>query len=61
VEIMNDMELENEIRVEMAKKQQRPNLIRSADNEEGQKIAKISLTDCLACSGCVTSAETVLI
>ena len=35
----------------------RPNLIKSG----ADKIAKISLTDCLACSGCVTSAETVLI
>ena len=35
----------------------RPNLIRSG----ADKIAQISLTDCLACSGCVTSAETVLI
>eukprot|EP01035_Chromulina_nebulosa_P025070 gene25070-32691_t len=25
------------------------------------KVAKVSLNDCLACSGCVTSAETVLI
>ena len=33
--------------------------------KDGSKIklqkAKISLDDCLACSGCVTSAETVLI
>jgi len=27
----------------------------------GQAVAQISLSDCLACSGCVTSAETVLI
>ena len=27
---------------------------------EGGKVAKVSLNDCLACSGCVTSAETVL-
>lgn len=26
-----------------------------------KKTASISLTDCLACSGCITSAETVLI
>eukprot|EP00049_Salpingoeca_infusionum_P005647 m.94919 g.94919 ORF g.94919 m.94919 type:complete len:455 (+) comp13033_c0_seq10:201-1565(+) len=34
-------------------------------NKEGDKVklekAKISLTDCLACSGCITSAETMLI
>jgi iron only hydrogenase large subunit-like protein len=34
-------------------------------NKEGESIqlqpTKISLTDCLACSGCVTTAETVLI
>ena len=32
-------------------------------NENGSQITKveISLGDCLACSGCVTSAETVLI
>eukprot|EP00743_Colponemidia_sp_Colp-15_P003039 GILK01003285.1.p1 GENE.GILK01003285.1~~GILK01003285.1.p1 ORF type:complete len:505 (-),score=90.58 GILK01003285.1:106-1503(-) len=35
----------------------RPNLI----NKTTQQTAKVSLTDCLACSGCVTSAETVLI
>ena len=35
----------------------RPNLIKAG----ADKIAKISLQDCLACSGCVTSAETVLI
>jgi len=35
----------------------RPNLIKSG----ADKIAQISLVDCLACSGCVTSAETVLI
>ena len=35
----------------------RPNLIKAG----ADKIAQISLQDCLACSGCVTSAETVLI
>ncbi|CDW83058.1 cytosolic fe-s cluster assembly factor narfl [Stylonychia lemnae] len=36
----------------------RPNLIKT----QGDSLtAKVSLTDCLACSGCVTSAETVLI
>jgi iron only hydrogenase large subunit-like protein len=29
--------------------------------KEGQDVASITLADCLACSGCVTSAETVLI
>jgi iron only hydrogenase large subunit-like protein len=35
----------------------RPNLIKSGTD----KIASVTLQDCLACSGCVTSAETVLI
>lgn len=35
----------------------RPNLIKSSVD----KIAAVTLQDCLACSGCVTSAETVLI
>ena len=35
----------------------RPNLIKAG----ADKIAQVSLQDCLACSGCVTSAETVLI
>ena len=35
----------------------RPNLIKAG----ADKIATVSLQDCLACSGCVTSAETVLI
>lgn len=40
----------------------KPNLIKQQENAEtGEKVAKISLQDCLACSGCVTSAETVLI
>eukprot|EP00514_Thraustochytrium_sp_LLF1b_P006133 CAMPEP_0184519922 /NCGR_PEP_ID=MMETSP0198_2-20121128/6888_1 /TAXON_ID=1112570 /ORGANISM="Thraustochytrium sp., Strain LLF1b" /LENGTH=568 /DNA_ID=CAMNT_0026910477 /DNA_START=115 /DNA_END=1821 /DNA_ORIENTATION=- len=34
-----------------------PNLIKTSE----EKTAKVSLSDCLACSGCVTSAETVLI
>jgi iron only hydrogenase large subunit-like protein len=38
--------------------QQEPNLIRASG---ANKSAKVSLSDCLACSGCVTSAETVLI
>ncbi|KAF4669133.1 hypothetical protein FOL47_002696 [Perkinsus chesapeaki] len=44
----------------------RPQLIKSKKAEEkttGQTatIAQVSLSDCLACSGCVTSAETVLL
>ena len=35
----------------------RPDLIKS----NADKIASVTLQDCLACSGCVTSAETVLI
>ena len=41
-------------------KKVRPNLIKST-GEGATKIASISLQDCLACSGCVTSAEAVLI
>lgn len=26
-----------------------------------QQVAKVSLSDCLACSGCITTAETLLI
>ena len=36
----------------------KPDLIKAKG--EGQ-TAKVSLSDCLACSGCITSAETVLI
>lgn len=36
----------------------RPDLIKSSGPA---KAAQVSLNDCLACSGCVTSAETVLI
>ena len=35
----------------------KPNLIKQDANQK----ATVSLADCLACSGCVTSAETVLI
>ena len=45
--------------------QKRPDLIKAVKtNELGKEdkvTAKISLSDCLACSGCITSAETVLI
>ena len=42
---------------------QKPDLIklRASVASKGQKVAAVSLNDCLACSGCVTSAETVLI
>ena len=36
----------------------RPDLIKASKESQ---TAKVSLSDCLACSGCVTSAETVLI
>lgn len=36
----------------------RPDLIKAKGESQ---TAKVSLSDCLACSGCVTSAETVLI
>eukprot|EP00928_Gymnodinium_smaydae_P042795 TRINITY_DN28789_c0_g1_i1.p1 TRINITY_DN28789_c0_g1~~TRINITY_DN28789_c0_g1_i1.p1 ORF type:complete len:626 (-),score=153.74 TRINITY_DN28789_c0_g1_i1:77-1954(-) len=41
----------------------RPNLIKSKQSAEDPKaqIGQVSLSDCLACSGCVTSAETVLL
>lgn len=29
--------------------------------EEAPKVAKVTLNDCLACAGCITSAETVLV
>ena len=39
-----------------------PNLIRTKGGlDNSQKVATVSLNDCLACSGCVTTAETVLI
>lgn len=36
----------------------RPDLIKATGEN---KVAAVTLQDCLACSGCVTSAETVLI
>jgi hypothetical protein len=38
-----------------------PDLIKTKVGAHNQKVASVSLNDCLACSGCVTSAETVLI
>jgi len=42
---------------------QRPNLIKSKKSAVDPKaeIGQVTLSDCLACSGCVTSAETVLL
>eukprot|EP00438_Fugacium_kawagutii_P006964 Skav214557 [mRNA] locus=scaffold627:6632:10416:- [translate_table: standard] len=42
---------------------QKPNLIKSkqSSNDPKAQIGQVSLSDCLACSGCVTSAETVLL
>eukprot|EP00924_Labyrinthula_sp_SR-Ha-C_P005172 snap_masked-scaffold_1-processed-gene-23.48-mRNA-1 protein AED:0.35 eAED:0.35 QI:0/-1/0/1/-1/1/1/0/506 len=41
---------------------QEPNIIKTKLKKgKTKKIAQVSLTDCLACSGCVTSAETILI
>jgi iron only hydrogenase large subunit-like protein len=37
----------------------KPDLIRVKDKE--RQTAKVSLNDCLACNGCVTTAETLLI
>ena len=33
----------------------------SSAAEEAPKVAKVTLNDCLACAGCITSAETVLV
>lgn len=44
--------------VETAVESVRPNLIKKTGPEDK---AQVSLSDCLACSGCVTSAETVLL
>lgn len=44
--------------VETAVESVRPNLIKKTGPED---TAQVSLSDCLACSGCVTSAETVLL
>lgn len=35
--------------------------LKANKNGEGPAKATVTLNDCLACSGCVTSAETVLI
>jgi hypothetical protein len=64
VQMDNDFDFEQSIKVELNNKtpQQQPDLIKTSNNAEtGEQTAKISLQDCLACSGCVTSAETVLI
>lgn len=48
---------------ETPKVNREPDLIKTrlSTASKGQKVAAVSLNDCLACSGCVTSAETVLI
>uniref|UniRef100_A0A7S4QCL7 Iron hydrogenase large subunit C-terminal domain-containing protein n=1 Tax=Alexandrium monilatum TaxID=311494 RepID=A0A7S4QCL7_9DINO len=48
---------------EVAPLVQKPNLIKSKKSAKDPKaeIGQVSLSDCLACSGCVTSAETVLL
>ena len=53
-------ESEPEVPQVQTAKKIKPNLIKST-GEGATKIAAISLQDCLACSGCVTSAEAVLI
>ena len=35
--------------------------IQKTEPESTPKVAKITLNDCLACSGCITSAESILI
>lgn len=45
-------------KLELAFDDFKPSLIRL---DKKSQAAKVSLTDCLACSGCVTSAETVLL
>jgi len=51
------------IAVEAAPLVQKPNLIKSkqSGNDPKAQIGQVTLSDCLACSGCVTSAETVLL
>ena len=42
----------------------KPNIIKTTNTSKSNnniKVASISLNDCLACSGCVTSAEAILI
>lgn len=46
---------EDDSRTEIVKK---PNLVKFS--EEGSGKGQVSLYDCLACSGCVTSSEVVL-
>jgi iron only hydrogenase large subunit-like protein len=37
------------------------NTLQKIEEESKPKVAKITLNDCLACSGCITSAESILI
>ena len=39
----------------------KPDLIKTAKKEDGAEKATVGLSDCLVCSGCVTSAETILL
>lgn len=39
----------------------KPNLINTKMTHTDSKVAAVSLNDCLACSGCITTAESVLI
>lgn len=51
-----------EFDLKMAPVAVQPNVIRArSGGAADQQVASVSLNDCLACSGCVTSAETVLI
>jgi hypothetical protein len=36
-------------------------ILQKVEEESTPKVAKITLNDCLACSGCITSAESILI
>jgi iron only hydrogenase large subunit-like protein len=36
-------------------------ILQKVEQESTPKVAKITLNDCLACSGCITSAESILI
>ena len=36
-------------------------LVESVNNNIGKPIKKITLDDCLSCTGCITSSETLLV
>jgi hypothetical protein len=50
------IEIEDDLGAALDPESQKPNIIKSKD-----QVASITLADCLACSGCVTTAETMLI